>query len=99
MPASTEQMEKRIVDLERRLAELEGTVGFVIPTMREVHRAMLSFRDDAIKRLDRLEKHAGTIDARLDLIDNKVESLPRAMAETVSESEHRVLAAIEKLSR
>jgi hypothetical protein len=89
-------LEQRVEDLERRLAVLEGNIGFIIPTMHEVHRVMLAIRDDAAKRLERLEKHAGTIDARLDLIHIKAESLPRALADAVLDSEHRLLAAIEK---
>jgi hypothetical protein len=50
-------------------------------------------------RLELLSKHAGAADARLDLISNKVDALPRAMAEAVSESEKRLLAAIEKLQK
>jgi hypothetical protein len=81
MPTPMEPMEKRVEHLERRLAELEGAVGFIVPTMREVHRVMIAFRDDA--RLDLIEN-------RIERLDGKVDSLPRAMAETVSESERRL---------
>ena len=92
MPAAT--LEERVTSLERRMSELEGQVGYLIPLVRQVHLDLLGFKEDVDERFnavdarfDRLETKVDRMDAkftqRFGSLEAKVDAMPRAVAEIV----------------
>jgi predicted nuclease with TOPRIM domain len=83
-------VEAEIRDLKRRVGELEGSFGFLTGQLRDVHRSLLGFQEEAYERFDRLEGkterlegRVGRLETRFDQLDRKVDELPRALAEVV----------------
>lgn len=72
-------LERRVQELERRVSELEGNIGFIIPTMRQIHLDLLGFKEEALERF-------AAVDRRFDTLERKVDALPRAIAETVRDA-------------
>ncbi|MBC7832233.1 MAG: hypothetical protein H7Y62_09470 [Hyphomicrobium sp.] len=66
-------VESEIRDLKRRVGELEGTYGFVTGQVRDVHRAVLGFQEQANDRFDRLDVRFEGAEERLDHIDARLE--------------------------
>ncbi len=58
-------VEAEIRDLKRRVGELEGSFGFLSGQVREVHRSLLAFQEDADTRFDR-------VDARFDRVETEL---------------------------
>jgi hypothetical protein len=76
-------VESEIRDLKRRVGELEGTYGFLTGQLRDVHRAVLGFQEDANERFDGLDGRMDGIDGRMDRFEQGLDALPRALAEIV----------------
>jgi hypothetical protein len=54
-------LQERVETLERRVSEWEGQVGFLIPLVRQLHREILSARDDTQhleNKVNRLENQS-----------------------------------------
>jgi len=98
MPAAT--LEERVTSLERRMSDLEGQVGFLLPLVRQIHLDLLGFKEEVDEqfqamdaKIDRLEgKMEGRfnqlesrVDARFNQLESRVDAMPRAVAETVVE--------------
>jgi hypothetical protein len=66
-------VEAEIRDLKRRVGELGGSFGFLSGQLRDVHRSLLGFQEEADERLDR----------KVDGLDRRFDELPRALVEVV----------------
>ena len=64
-------MNERVEQLERRVSELEGSLGFILPTLRQVHLDLLNFKDDTASNFE-------TVNAKLD-------AMPAALAAVITE--------------
>lgn len=73
-------MESEIRDLKRRVGELEGTYGFLTGQLRDVHRAVLGFQEQANERFDTAESELQRFKAST---ERQLDALPRALAEIV----------------
>ena len=90
MPVGT--LEDRVTSLERRMSELEGQVGFLIPLVRQIHLDLLGFKDDVDQSFEALDRKFTQkfdhLDAKFtrkfDQLDAKVDAMPRAVAEIVT---------------
>jgi chaperonin cofactor prefoldin len=93
MAAAT--LEQRVTSLERRMSEMEGQVGFLLPTLRQVHLDLLGFKDEVGARFTLLENKVDSLESKVDRmdakftrkfsdLDAKVDAMPRAVAEIVS---------------
>ena len=69
-------VESEIRDLKRRVGELEGTYGFLTGQLRDVHRSVLGFQEDASQEFEDVKNRMGRFERSLD-------ALPRALAEIV----------------
>ena len=96
MAATT--LEERVTILERRMSELEGQVGFLLPLVRQIHLDLLGFKEEVDERFDAIDvkftRKFEHVDARFDRLEAKVggefsrleakiDAMPRAVAETV----------------
>src|SRR5438093_11590299 len=72
-------LEQRVTRLERRMSELEGQVGFLIPIVRQVHLDLLGFKEDVDARFTSLESRVDQMDAKFthkfDHLDAKFDGL------------------------
>jgi chaperonin cofactor prefoldin len=77
MAAAT--LEQRVTSLERRMSEMEGQLGFLLPTLRQVHLDLLGFKEDVDDRFTSLEndlrRFKEDVDTRFTSLENKVDSL------------------------
>jgi predicted nucleic acid-binding Zn-ribbon protein len=94
MPA----LEDRVEALERRVSEWEGQLGFFVPLVRQLHREILSTREDVQRlenRVERLEEKVDRgfasmsekfreVDERFLKLESTLEALPRALAEEIA---------------
>ena len=90
-------VEAEIRDLKRRVGEFEGSFGFLTAQVRDVHRSVLGFQENADERftgiegrldrvdgrLDRVEQKVDGLDRKVSGLDAKVDGLPRSLAEVV----------------
>jgi polyhydroxyalkanoate synthesis regulator phasin len=53
MPKAT--LEDRVKKLERRMSDLEGQVGFLIPIVRQVHLDLLEFKEQVEHRSEAID--------------------------------------------
>ncbi len=93
-------MEERVANLERRVAEVEGGLSFLIPQVREFHVAFLRFAEVTDRRFGQVDTQLKQLDAKIDTkfdfldskftnlfkgLDEKVDALPRVVAELLRE--------------
>lgn len=83
MSADLADLERRVTALERAQNDTTDTLRWVVAKLDRIS----AVQEEHTLRLDR-------IDSRLDGIDGQLAEIPRAIVETVRESEERLLAAI-----
>lgn len=88
-------IEQRVADLEWRVAEVEGTFGFLIPLTKQLHRELLGFRaaveEEFVRthqRSEKIDQRFERLEGRIDLVEKKQEvhtemlsGLPRLIVE------------------
>jgi hypothetical protein len=88
MAAAT--LEQRVTSLERRVSEMEGQVGFLIPLIRQVHLDLLGFKGDVDTRFTSLENKVDGLDAKFTSLDNKVDRMDDKFTRKFSELDSKV---------
>lgn len=66
---------ERVESLERRMSELEGPVGFIIPTMRQIHMDLLNFKEQTNQHFDRIEGRLTKVEGRLEKVEGRLENV------------------------
>ncbi len=66
-------MEAEILDLKRRVGELEGGFGFLTQQVQGVHRDLLGFQEQTNRRFDKVE-------TRLDRVETEVRGVKADLA-------------------
>jgi archaellum component FlaC len=89
-------VESEIRDLKRRVGEIEGTYGFLSGQVREVHRAVLGFQDQASERFGEFDERLDHVDARLERHDEQFAKIGRRF-DGVDAAMQRIDAAVEML--
>jgi hypothetical protein len=92
----TAALEDRVTSLERRMSELEGQVGFLIPTLRQVHLDLLGFKEQVEQRFEKVDRRFDAMDRRLDAMDGKVDGLD-AKVDGVAVEVGRLGAQVQRL--
>jgi predicted nucleic acid-binding Zn-ribbon protein len=70
-------VEAEIRDLKRRVAELEGSFGFLTQQIKAVHTDLLEFETNTEQRFTRADERFDQVDKRFDRLDGKLDSLDR----------------------
>jgi peptidoglycan hydrolase CwlO-like protein len=68
-------LEERVETRERRVSEWEGQVGFLVPLVRQLHREILTTREDVQHlntKVDRLDSKVTQLDTKVTQLDTKV---------------------------
>jgi predicted nuclease with TOPRIM domain len=91
-------VEAEILDLKRRVGELEGGFGFLTQQVQGVHRDLLGFQqqtnrrfDKVDERLDRVEGRLGRVEGRLDRVEAEVRQLREELPTVVGDVMREVL--------
>ena len=92
--------DERLTAVERKLAELEGAHGFLLPQVRQFHFELLAFREEAKGEFAQIKRQMAQLDAKIDAkfdfldskftnlfksLDEKVDALPRVITELLQE--------------
>jgi chromosome segregation ATPase len=91
-------LEQRIETLERRVSEWEGQLGLLGPLVRQLHREILSTRED----LQNLDARVERLEIRVDRLENKVDRGFALMGEKfrdVDANLHNIKETLEALPR
>jgi len=95
-------LEERVETLERRVSEWEGQLGFLIPLTRQLHREILTVRED-VQRIDgKLDRLENKVDQGFARIDAKVDQGFAVVARRFVEVDRRfekIEGALEALPR
>ena len=59
-------VEAEIRDLKRRVAEIEGSFGFLTQQIKSVHKDLLTFQEKTEQRFDKIDGRFDKVDGRLD---------------------------------
>ena len=89
-------VESEIRDLKRRVGEIEGTYGFLSGQLREVHRSVLGFQEQANDRFGEVEERLDHVDARLERHDEQFAKIGRRF-DGVDSGMSRMEAAMQQL--
>jgi predicted nuclease with TOPRIM domain len=91
-------VETEILDLKRRVGELEGGFGFLTQQVQGVHRDLIGFqqqtnaRFDRVEgRLDRVEGRLGGVEGRLDRVESEIRQLREELPTVVGDVMREVL--------
>jgi X-X-X-Leu-X-X-Gly heptad repeat protein len=71
-------LEERVETPERRVSEWEGQVGFLVPLVRQLHREILTTREDVQHlntKVDRPDSKVTQLDSKVTQLDTKVTQL------------------------
>lgn len=80
-------VEAEILDLKRRVGELEGSFGFLTQQVRAVHKDLLEFQAKTEQRFDRLDSKVDAVDRKIDhKIDGLTKALPGIVGDAVREA-------------
>jgi|SRR5215475_9699098 len=71
---ATAKLEDRVTSLERRMSELEGQVGFLIPVVRQVHLDLLGFKEQVEQRFEQVDRRFDVMDRRFDGLEAKFDA-------------------------
>jgi hypothetical protein len=77
-------VEAEILDLKRRVGELEGGFGFLTQQVQGVHRDLLGFQQQTNRRFDKVE-------TRLDRVETEVRQLREELPTVVGDVMREVL--------
>lgn len=66
-------VEAEILDLKRRVGELEGGFGFLTQQVQGVHRDLLGFQQQTNTRFDVIDDRFDSIDGQLGRIDGRLD--------------------------
>jgi hypothetical protein len=80
----TMNVEAEIRDLKRRVAEIEGSFGFLTQQIKSVHKDLLAFQEKTEQRLDKM-------DGRFDMLDRGLRGLRTDMPKIVGNAVRDVL--------
>jgi peptidoglycan hydrolase CwlO-like protein len=83
MAQTLDELDRRTTALEKAQADTTDTLKWVVAKLGGIQ----AVQDEHTLRLERLE-------TRLDKVEAKVDALPRTIAEMISASEKRIMAAI-----
>ena len=67
-------LEERVANLERRVAEAEGGLSFLIPQVREFHVAFVRFAETADRRFEQIDRRFEQVDRKLEQLDTKIDA-------------------------
>lgn len=67
--ATVEAIEERVVALERRVADWEGQMGFLVPLTRQLHREVLTTQ----AQVSALDQKVSALDQKVSGLDKKVD--------------------------
>jgi|SRR5262245_10215529 len=73
-------LEERVGELERRVSEWEGQLGFLIPLTRQLHREILTTREEMRERFEAVEARFDSVDARFNTIDARFNAVDARFA-------------------
>jgi|GEM_PF-1659022 len=68
-------LEKRIEELERRVAEVEGAFGFLLPLTKQVHRDLIGFRKMTEDRFTEIETRFEEVEGRLGGVEGRLDGV------------------------
>ena len=78
-------VEAEILDLKRRVGELEGGFGFLTQQVQGVHRDLLGFQQQTNRRFDAIDDRFDSIDGRLERIDGRIDRTDGRMGQLEAE--------------
>jgi hypothetical protein len=84
-------VEAEILDLKRRVGELEGSFGFLTEQVKGVHKDLLRFEQKTYRKLQEHDTRFNRLDAKIDAVERKIDvkvdglakALPVIMADTM----------------
>ena len=76
-----ETIENRVADLERRVSDWEGQMGFLLPLTKQLHREVIAVSE----KVDHLETRFDGLETRFDGLETKVE---QGFAVTLQQFQH-----------
>jgi chaperonin cofactor prefoldin len=88
MAAAT--LEQRVTSLERRMSEMEGQLGFLLPTSRQVHLDLLGFKEDVDARFTKVDARFTSLENKVDSLENKVDRMDAKFTRKFSELDAKV---------
>jgi hypothetical protein len=84
-------VEAEIRDLKRRVGELEGGFGFLTQQVQGVHRDLLGFQEQTVRRFDKVDGRFDRVEADIRGLKAEVSSLRRELPSTVGDVMREVL--------
>ena len=84
-------MEAEILDLKRRVGELEGGFGFLTQQVQGVHRDLLGFQEQTNRRFDKVEGDIKGVKAEVREVKADVASLRTDLPSIVGDAMREVL--------
>jgi hypothetical protein len=72
-------VEAEIRELKRRVAEIEGSFGFLTQQVKAVHKDLLTFQERTEEKFEQVNGRFDKVDGRLDRLENDVRGLRRDM--------------------
>jgi predicted nucleic acid-binding Zn-ribbon protein len=79
-------VEAEIRDLKRRVAEIEGSFGFLTQQIKSVHKDLLAFQEKTEQRFDKIDGRFDKVDGRLDHLDRGLRGLRNDMPKIVGDA-------------
>lgn len=73
-------VEAEILDLKRRVGELEGGFGFLTQQVQGVRRDLLGFQKQTNRRFDAIDGKLGRVEGRLDRVETEVRGVKADLA-------------------
>jgi chaperonin cofactor prefoldin len=83
-------LEQRVTSLERRMSEMEGQLGFLLPTLRQVHLDLLGFKEDVDARFTKVDARFTSLENKVDSLENKVDRMDAKFTRKLSDLDAKV---------